>query len=665
MAEKTASFLLMRCLQILLVVFLGLLVYSNTFDAPFQFDDHMFVMYRETELEVAEAGSDIISLDNTNGPWASRPLLYASFVINQLLGGFNSWGYHVMNVAMHLCNGILLYLLIIMTGRHLGHNEEDIVPVALLSSLLFVLHPVHTESVTYIVSRSMLMVTSFCLLGLIFFLKATTSSGRRKFLLVFGLLVSTVLGAASREDFAIFPVVLFVYDLFFLSRFRLRAVAGHAREYAAILPGIVCLGYFVITNTYDKSAEAAGLSLPSELALSPLQFALTQFKVHWTYIRLLIFPVNQNIDHFYPVTKTLFELPTILSFLGYFGLWVLGLFLAKKRPVASFGVLWFLIALVPVSFAVALLDLRLGDVIFEHRLYLPSLGLIVLVSLVLVRLARERKAVVPAIIGLCVVLGVAAYARNSIWTDEGTLWTDAVNKSPNSPRAHNNLGLYYKSIGFPDEALRQLEIALSLWPDNGQYYNNIATVYFQEGLTDKAIEYFKTALQLNPELDLPHANLGTVYESKGMHEEALGHYLEALRLDPGNTALLNKIAITYYVLGQKGEAINYYVSSLWLNRKQPSVLNNLGLLFMETGQKERAIKHLEPLVAIEPEFVPARLALGRLYTELGFPIKAIEHLRAAEIIRPDEPEIQRALSEAYIAARREDKQPTDRSVENR
>jgi len=647
----TEGFLQKPRLHILLLVFLGLLAYSNTFDAPFLFDDYVFINYLEVELHVARAGPDIISLDTTRGPWASRPLLYYTFVLNLLLDGFNSWGYHIMNIALHLGNGILLYFLLIMKGRHLGHKEKDTVPVALLSSLIFVLHPVQTEAVTYVINRSMLMATAFYLLGLIFFLKAVTSSGRWKYLFVLGLLVSAVMGAASRENFATFFLMVFIYDLFFVSRFRLRAMAGHFREYAAVLPGIACLGYLVLTNTYDTYEELSGLKLPPEIAIPPLQYALTQFKVHWTYIRLLIFPVNQNLDYSYPVAKSLFELPAMLSFLGYLGLWAGGGLLARKRPVAAFGLLWFLVALMPVSFAVALLDLRLGDVIFEHRFYLPSVGLIVLAAVALVRLARGRRALVPAIVALCLVLGGAAYARNSVWADEETLWRDTLRKSPNNPRAHNNFGVFLRDNKRNTEAIEHFEAAIKLWPNTGEFYSNMGDASIIKREVDKAIEYLNTAVELSPSLWRAHARLGTAYTAKEQYEEALEHYLAASDLAPWNTAPLNNVARTYYALGQKDEAIKYYISSLWLNKKQTIVLNNLGVLFMETGQEERAIKHLEPLVALEPDYPFPRLALGRLYIDLGFPLNAIEHLEVAKELLPDEPEIQQALTDAYRAAK--------------
>jgi tetratricopeptide (TPR) repeat protein len=658
MGEKTAGFLQRRRLHILLLVFLGLLVYSNTFDAPFQFDDLLFVDYREvvsradravSELQADKAAPDVIPLPATahRGPWASRPLLYATFVLNHLLGGFNTWGYHIVNIALHIGNGVLLYILVIMTGRNLGHKENDTVPVALLSSLIFVLHPVQTEAVTMVVNRSMLMAMAFYLAGLILFLKMATSEGSEKKFYTIGLLVTALMGAVSREDFVTFLLMLFIYDLFFVSRFRLRAVAGHYRGYAAVLPGIALMGFLVLTNTYEMRKEVSSLMLPPERVIPPLQYALTQFKVHWTYIRLLVFPVNQSLLYDYPVAKSFFNIPTMLSMLGYAALWAAGLLLSRKRPAAAYVILWFLVSLLPISFAVTFLGLRLGDPIFEHRLYLPSAGLIVLAALALSRLTRGRRALVPALAVVCLVLGGTAYARNSVWTDRGTLWRDVLKKYPDNPRAHNNIGVILKNNGNTDEAIRHLETAIRFWPTYGQFHSNLGRAYLEKGEPDKAIEHLETALELDPNLAHTHNKLALVYEATGQHEKALGHYLILTRITPWETAPLNNAAKECYALGRKEEAIQYYISSLWLNRKQPLVLHNLGLLFMETGQNERAIKHLEALVALAPDYLPARLALGRLYIEGGYPFRAIVHLQEAVKFHPDEPEVQRALAGAF------------------
>jgi tetratricopeptide (TPR) repeat protein len=658
MENRAEGFLKNRRLHILLIILLGLLVYSNTFAAPFEFDDIMFVDYRNimtqankaaSTLQIGKAPAERISLpaETLMGPWSSRPLLYATFVANELMGGFNTWGYHIFNIAMHIGNGILLYFLIVMTGRHSRYDESDTVPVAVLSSLIFVLHPVHTETVTMVVNRSMLMATTFYLAGLMLFLKIVTSEGKAKNYYTIGLLLAAVLGASSREDFATFPLMLFIYDLLFISRFRLRDVVGHLKSYLACLPGLAFMGFLIITNTYDKISAFSELTLPEFYQMQPLDYALTQFKIQWTYIRLLLLPINQNLDYTYPISKTLFDIPTMLSMAGYAGLWAAGLLLAKKRPAASIGILWFLVILIPISFGVALLGLRLGDPIFEHRLYLPSIGLTVLAAIGLARLVRARRAVIPVVAALCLVLGATAYARNDVWTSDGKLWNDAVLKSPNSPRAHNNIASFLSNHGLYDEAIEHFEKAIELWPDNYQFYSNLGHTYLIKGDIDNAVEPLETSLEIEPSAVLAHESLGAVYMKQEQYEKALEHFLAESKLQPWDPGPLNDAARASYAMGRTDEAIEHYNSSLWLNRKQVRVLNNLIVLLMETGKNEQAIKRLESLVNIIPEHVTARVTLGKLYLEEGKSFDAVIHLKKAAELRPENPEIHHLLAEAY------------------
>ncbi len=455
-------------LRIIILVLLGIVVYSNTFNAPFHFDD----VYNIAENPFIKDLSGVPSLfAGGKGPFASRPLMHATNALNYYFGGLDPTGYHIVNLSLHLLNGVLLYFLIVLTGRHLGHGEKDTGLVAALSALLFVVHPVQTEGVTYIVSRSMLLASTFYLSGLILFLK-TVASERRRGLYAAGLFFTTLLGAASRENFAMFPVMLVLYDLFFISRFSLREGLRH---YKAYLPVAIAFCYFVylaLNNTYDRDMKDV-------IGIPPYEYLFTQFNVHWTYLRLLFLPVSQNLDYDYPTAATLFEFPTMLSFLGYIGLWITALALVRKRPVVSFGVLWFLVALVPISFAVAVMGLRLGDVIFEHRLYLPGAGIIVAFSTSAVAMMgrisgeRARKAAVLCLALLLIVFSASAYKRNAVWQSDLSLWGDVVRKSPNKARAYNNLGYacysrdrIYRAIGYFGAALR-------IEPDNSEAHYNI------------------------------------------------------------------------------------------------------------------------------------------------------------------------------------------------
>jgi tetratricopeptide (TPR) repeat protein len=283
------------------------------------------------------------------------------------------------------------------------------------------------------------------------------------------------------------------------------------------------------------------------MGIPPAEYALTQLNVHWTYLRLIMLPVSQNADYDYAIAGTLFELPTIVSFVGYIGLWTGIVLLAKKRPLASFPVLWFLVALLPISFVVTVMDLRLGDVIFEHRAYLPSVAFFpAFVAGILYTTEKLRcKKIFIVTVAICITvvisLSIATYERNKVWRTELSLWTDVVSKSPKKARTHTNIGNAYLAEGLADKAIEHYQTALGLPPDIsepvGDYnyakiHYNLGKAYGAKGLKDKAMEHYKTAINLNPRNPRPHFNIGVIYLERGFVDKARAEFETALRLNP-------------------------------------------------------------------------------------------------------------------------------------
>jgi len=621
MEAASRSFLRKTRLHILLLVLLGLLAYSNTFDVPFHLDDTLFVKNPQ-EMDVSNIPSMFISL---NAPWASRPLLNAAMALNYHLGGLNTWGYHAVNFGLHLLNAILLYFVVTMTGRHLGHEARNVRLVAFLSALIFILHPVHTETVTNIVHRSMLLATAFYFSGLMLFFRAVTSQDR-KGLYIAGLFVVSLLGMASREDFATFPVMLFLYDIFFISRFNLRRTIKNWRVYAPILISLCYLAFLVLNNTYKKGMTDQTMGIP------PVDYFLTQFNVHWTYLRLLVLPINQNLDYDYPLARTLFGFPAIFSFLGYMALWAGAILPARRRPLPSFTALWFLVTLLPISFIVTMMDLTLDDVIFEHRLYLSSAGLIVLFAAAAVRLSAKQRIAIPAIAMIALTLGIAAHTRNAVWLDKESLWGDVIRKSPNKVRGYVNIATWYIETKRPGEAIEKLLTAFKLEPGNLVTHYNLGLAYLNRGMPEKAIAHLQIVVADIPDSAAVHSHMGRAYSKLGRHEEALPHFLEALRLDP-NTFNHNRAAETYLALEDKDRAIEHFEASLKLDSRQFIAHSYLGLLYKEKGDAEKAIGHLLTALRLSPDNPALHFVLADAYRAAGDAAMAQEHMIKAEAIQ--------------------------------
>jgi tetratricopeptide (TPR) repeat protein len=253
--------------------------------------------------------------------------------------------------------------------------------------------------------------------------------------------------------------------------------------------------------------------------------------------------------------------------------------------IVGFGIFWFFIALSVTSSVVPI-----ADVIFEHRVYLPSVGVFMaittLVYMIMERLKRRRGSTERAVVWVCAVLVVVlsgtTYARNIVWQDEGTLWEDVIKKSPDNSRANYNLGIYYSEKGYINRAIQEYQRSIKLNPGYAQAYNNLGNALSSQGFVTEAIYHYQTALRLFPNSSLIHFNLGKVYHDQGSMKEAVQEYQAALEIDPRNADI-------YFQLGFIHKALEEVQSALKLKPEYPEARKNREYLLKvlkDRNQKE-------------------------------------------------------------------------------
>jgi hypothetical protein len=572
--------------RLALIALLGLLAYSDTFDSPFQFDDSDYItgnpLLKEPGYFIDAAKADKIKVSrNVELTRKTRRVGFLSFALNYRIHGLDVRGYHIFNLAIHLINSLLVYYLVALTlktpflsashspapcplkGEGYEGNDftKNIPPplrggdktyIALFAALLFVSHPVQTQAVTYISQRFASLAAFFYLGSIVLYAKwrlktehPSTGSGfmaslsdHAPYLIS---ILFAVLAMYTKENAFTLPVSLLLYEAVFFGR-------PSGKRLISLIPFALTM-LIIPLNAFGAGGLEEATRAGSPVAR--LDYLFTQFRVVVAYLRLLMMPVNQNLDYDYPVYGSIPAPSVFISLLFLLCLLGAGTYLLLRpgrsfgRRLAGFGILWFFLTL---SVESSIIPTR--DMIFEHRLYLPSAGFFIVSSTAVFLIThRWRGAGAPAVVGAALIiltLSGATYARNRVWGSEIGLWEDVVKKSPRKARGYVNLGEAYMHAGLPDKAIESLMVALNLDPEYDVYYN-LGVAYHKKEMLDAAIAHYQEALRIRPDYPEARYNLANAYFSKGQTDSAREELVKALETDPEfeqAVRLLNRIALT-------------------------------------------------------------------------------------------------------------------------
>lgn len=592
-------------LHVLAVAVFGLAAYSGTFDAEFHFDDFPNIVENPAVQDLSyfsdpskAKGQDLY------GFLKNRYVGYLSFALNYRLHGLSVWGYHAVNISIHLIASALVYLLVLMTFRtpfFKGTSEQDARLISLFSSLIFAVHPVQTQAVTYIVQRFTSLSAMFYLLSLVLYVKWRGDTRAKRWLIYSASLIAAVLAVKTKEMAFTLPFTVALYEFMFFEGKLKDRIVGLAPFFLVLI-----FAPFAIESALRPAGQAHEGATGLLTTMPRFYYIIIQLKVIMTYLRLLVLPVGQNLDYDYDLPEALLEPDAFVSLLGIIALIYLAVYLLrhsqgrKNLRLVSFGIFWFFITLSVESGLIPI-----ADVIFEHRLYLPSAGMIMAASCAVFQPELQRKGRTAAVISLSAVVlvfGIAAFSRNSVWKTEMSLWEDVVKKSPSKARGFNSLG----------------------W------------AYFKEGMTDKAIELYGIAIGLDPKYSEPYNNIGVAYNSKGMSEEALVNYEKALSLRPDYVDAIYNLGNVYIFRGMPDKGIEYYEKALTLRPQNAEIHNNLGTAYLIIGDADRAIKHLSAAISLSPERPDPHFNLAVAYLRVGDKNSARRELIAGLTINPSD-----------------------------
>jgi protein O-mannosyl-transferase len=601
-----------------IITFISLLAYSNTFHVPFYFDDYKNIitnpLIKNTEflLEPSKyclsvsSSPDQINLCNF---LKRRYVGYITFAINYRLHGIQVAGYHMANYSIHIMNAFLLYILICLIFRTPFLQKSAIKDyeklTAFFTALLFVSHPIQTQAVTYIVQRFTSLATFFYLLSIVLYGKwrlqkqhqeheeydrkiRNSTSHYVYYLYYLSSLVSIVLAMKTKEIAFTLPVIIIFYEFIFYSGKTKQRILWLIPFLLTMF--IIPLSMISIDKPFEENIHEA-TTLQTNISRS--EYLFTEMRVIMTYIRLIFFPVNQTIDYNYPIYRSFYHPAVFLSCIFLIVCIALGIYLLHRfrdrypyvRPI-SFGIFWFMITLSVESSVIPI-----ADIIFEHRVYLPSIGLFCMFNTVLfgltATLKNRRKTgemiIIIILFFLTIGLATATYARNAVWKNRITLWEDVIKKSPDNARGYYNLGRAYQSVK--------------------QY--------------DKALEMYNHALSLNKTYTFAYFDMANIYQAKMQLDKAFALYLKIIEIDPVNYYAYSKVAELYCSTGQFTNAYIYYDKAVTLNPLSDSIYNSWGNCCIFENRYQKAIEYFSKAIRFNPGNAAYYFNRGMAYAQIG------------------------------------------------
>jgi len=627
-----------NALAIALLIIFGILVYSNTFHNPFVFDDINFITLNNPHLHMRQlswAGIEEAAFEAQPG---DRFLPKISLALNYYFGAENPFGFHIVNLAIHILTCILLFGFLQTTlkipgagiGRlvslpqDLAKRTWTTIFICFSAALIWLAHPIQTNAVTYMCQRMASMVAMFYLLSLLAYARGRTSwacGSRKKAAAYFFLcLVAGACAVASKENSGMLPVFILLYEWFFFQDLRNLATIR-------ILPWLVvgCIVFIVIAVMYigiNPIQFIQSSYTAREFTLS--QRVMTEFRVVAYYLSLMAFPFPSrlHLDHDYPLSYSLIHPPsTLMDMIMIIALFAVAGYAAKKERIISFCIFWVLGNLVIESSIFGI------EIIFEHRMYLPSMMLCFMAALLVFKLFRSPWQAGGVLAAFSILLAVWAYQRNAIWQSDVSFWTDNAIKSPEKARPYQNLAFSNQLQGNFKAAIDNYRKSIRIKPHPVAYFNLGLALEKEKNYLD-AVESFLEALKMGYNTADVHSNLAQTLANMGEFEDAVMHFKLALKFDPADRAIRsnldklmgflnickNPLNCVQAMISQKPDNITLYYKLGILNEKEGDVqgaesaykkvlekagpqnqklysltLNRLGMIYAAVGDIESAL----------------------------------------------------------------------------
>ncbi len=591
--------------------------YINTLSNQFVLDDIGIIVENPLVWDVSNIGK-IFSTNYWNrgqknagaiDPGLYRPLTVFTYALDFSLGKLDPTGYHIVNLALHVLTTLLLFVI-----------AWDIFKsslAALVTAVIFAVHPVHTEAVTGIVGRAEVLATLFFLLAFWFgrLPPGSQAPPRTKLSAAAALGAAALfylLGLFSKETAVTMPAVLFVYD--WIHREEFLGTQGRKPKDAPPL-GFVVARYavFALVVAVYLLIRSRAVTAPSNIwvgffGVTAGQRVFTASRVLMEYLGLFIFPYTLSAEYWkpaLPIAHSPFEPLVLLSLFLWLALGCAAVWSARKARPLFFAMVWLFITILPVSN----IFFPIGVGKAERILYLPSAGFCLCIGWLYQWLEKrfDRKwLLASALVPVAFLFALRTYYRNLDWKDDLTLALATLKVYPTSPLMSNRAGLEYHKKGEKDKAIPLLEQSVRERPDAAVYHAYLGEVYDAYNRSDEAVREFNIALQIEPNNAAFHNDLGAAYFSAGRLDQAVEQFKEAVRLNPDISDAHSNLGGLYLNKNNFDEAIKELNIAIKLNPDNAEAHNNLGSAYLRKTRLDLAVEHYKEAVRLKPEYSDAR-----------------------------------------------------------
>ena len=596
----------------------GVAAYGRTLSVPLLFDDNTSIATNPSLRHLVSA------LRPPAGTTVSgRPVLNFSLAINHAVSGVSPWSYHALNVAIHVLAGLALFGIIRRTLEL--KRLRPATALAFVAALLWMLHPLQTESVTYVVQRAESLMGLFYLLTLYCLIRGAASAGVGRNLWYAGSCTACFLGIGTKEVMVTVPLVALLYDRTFLAGSLREALRRRSWVY-----GIQAFaGLLLLAEVVGAGGRAGTAGFGS--GISWQDYSRTQLPAIAHYLRLSFWPQPLVFDYGVTIAHGFSQVvPAAVVLVALLLLTSWALF---RYPALGFLGVCFFVILAPSSSFVPVAT----ETMAEHRMYLSLAPVAVLCVVGLHRWLG--RAAIPIGLALAVALACATWRRNEDYQSAEGIWRDTAEKVPDNERAYGNLGDVLDGEGRTNEALVARLEALRLRPDSAAVHNNLGTTLVRvPGRMADAISQFQEALRLNPNYIEADINLGNALDAEGRGAEAVDRFEDAIRINPDVVAAHNDLGNALAKIpGRLDEAVREYEAALRLNPDYAAAHNNLGsALAKMAGRQDEAVAEFAEAVRLDPNFATAHANLGNaLARQPGRLGDAIAQYEVAVRLRPD------------------------------